>query len=41
MAPSPWPIFCSFALLTLTSSSVMYFHGYTNGGLLVIMGLIT
>jgi cytochrome c oxidase subunit 3 len=38
--PSPWPILTSFALLSLTISAVMYFHGYENGGLLLSLGLI-
>ena len=40
MEPSPWPIVTSFALLTLTVSAVMYFHGFENGGALLILGLI-
>ena len=38
--PSPWPILTSFALLTLTVSAVMYFHGYSNGGFLLSVGFI-
>lgn len=38
--PSPWPISTSFALLTLTVSAVMYFHGYLNGGYLLTIGFI-
>ena len=38
--PSPWPILTSFALLTLTISAVMYFHGYSNGGSLLLVGFI-
>lgn len=38
--PSPWPISTSFALLTLTISAVMYFHGYLNGGYLLTIGFI-
>lgn len=38
--PSPWPIVTSFALLTLTVSAVMYFHGYDNGGILLFLGFI-
>ena len=38
--PSPWPIFTSFALLTLTVSAVMYFHGFENGGKLLSLGFI-
>lgn len=38
MEPSPWPILTSFALLTLTVSAVMYFHGFENGGNLLSLG---
>jgi cytochrome c oxidase subunit 3 len=38
---SPWPILTSFALLTLTSSAVMYFHGIENGGISLCLGFIT
>lgn len=40
MEPSPWPILTSFALLTLTASAVMYFHGYENGGSLLSLGFV-
>ena len=36
--PSPWPILTSFALLTLTISAVMYFHGFANGSELLVLG---
>ena len=36
--PSPWPLLTSFALLTLTTSAVMYFHGYAHGLTLVGFG---
>jgi cytochrome c oxidase subunit 3 len=38
--PSPWPIVTSTALLTLTVSAVMYFHGYENGNNLLSLGFI-
>jgi len=38
--PSPWPILTSFALLTLTVSAVLYFHGFTNSGKLLILGFV-
>lgn len=38
--PSPWPLLTSFALLTLTSSAVMYFNGYANGGLFLTLGFL-
>ena len=37
---SPWPILTSFALLNLTVSAVMYFHGYENGGFLLSQGFV-
>ena len=37
---SPWPILTSFALLNLTVSAVMYFHGYENGGFLLSLGVV-
>lgn len=39
--PSPWPLITSFALLTTTVSAVMYFHGYSYGGYLLTIGLIS
>lgn len=39
--PSPWPLLTSFALLTLTSSGVMYFHGYANALTFVALGFFT
>ncbi len=38
--PSPWPILTSFALLTLTVSAVLYFHGFVNGGELLTLGFV-
>jgi cytochrome c oxidase subunit 3 len=38
--PSPWPILTSFALFSVTISAAMCFHGYENGGLLLLLGLI-
>ena len=37
---SPWPILLSFSLLSLTTGAVMYLQGYSNGGLLLTLGLI-
>lgn len=39
--PSPWPLITSFALLTLTTSAVMYFNGLANGGLLLSLGFLS
>lgn len=38
--PSPWPILTSFALLTLTISAVLYFHGFVHGGELLFLGFV-
>lgn len=37
---SPWPILVSFSLLSLTTGAVMYLQGYSNGGLLLTLGII-
>lgn len=36
---SPWPILTSFSLLIFTSASVIYFNGYTNTILHLLIGL--
>lgn len=36
--PSPWPILTSFALLVLTTSGVIYFHGYAHSLTLLVLG---
>jgi len=46
VTPSPWPLLTSFALLILTSATVMYFNGYANplggsGVLLLGIGFTT
>jgi cytochrome c oxidase subunit 3 len=38
--PSPWPLLTSFALLTLTISAVLYFHGFANAGYLLSLGFV-
>lgn len=40
VSPSHWPILTSFALLSLTISGVLSFHGFNNGGYLFIISLI-
>ena len=39
--PSPWPLFTSFSLLITTIAAVMYMHGYSFGGQLLIIGLLS
>jgi cytochrome c oxidase subunit 3 len=39
--PSPYPLLASFALLTLTLSGVMTFHGYYNGSFLLLVGFLS
>jgi len=39
--PSPYPLITSFALLTTTIAAVISFHGFNNGAVLLILGLLT
>jgi cytochrome c oxidase subunit 3 len=39
--PSPWPLIASFGCFFLTSGLVMFFHGYLNSLLLIMVGLVT
>jgi len=41
VTPSPWPLFTSIALLTLTTSGVLAMHGFSNGGYLFFIALLT
>lgn len=41
VSPSPWPLFTSISLLTLTTSGVLAMHGFSNGGYIFLTGLIT
>jgi cytochrome c oxidase subunit 3 len=41
VTPSPWPIFTSIASFTLLVGVVAYMHRYENGGLTLILGLIS
>jgi len=36
--PSPWPLTAATAAFTITTSGVMYFHGYEGGGSGLIIG---
>jgi len=38
--PSPWPLLTSTRALVLTRGSVGYFHGYSGGGMLRVLGLV-
>ncbi len=38
--PSPWPILTSFSLLNMAIGAVLYMHGFTNGGTLLIIGFV-
>lgn len=40
MDVSPWPIIISFTLLNSAIGAVMSFHGYANGGILLLLGLL-
>ena len=39
--PSPWPLFASIGAFAATSGGVMWFHGYSGGGLLQLSGMAT
>ena len=39
--PSPWPLLSSLGGFAATSGGVMYFHGYSGGGLLHLTGMAT
>jgi Cytochrome c oxidase subunit III len=38
--PSPWPILISFSLLSMAIGAVLYFHGFNNGGYILLLGFI-
>ena len=40
VSPSPWPIYTSVALLTLTTSAVSTFHGFNNANYILIFALL-
>lgn len=37
---SPWPLLTSFSVLLMAVSAVMCFHGFANGGKLLLLGFI-
>jgi cytochrome c oxidase subunit 3 len=37
---SPWPILTSFSAFVMAISAVMCFHGFENGGKLLLLGFI-
>jgi len=39
--PSPWPIVAATGAFSATSGGVMYFHGYSGGGTMVLLGFTT
>lgn len=41
VSPSPWPLFSSISLLTLTTSAVSTFHGFSNAGYVLGIALVT
>ncbi len=41
MDPSPWPLFNSISLLTITTSAVSNFHNFYNSNNCLILGFIT
>jgi cytochrome c oxidase subunit 3 len=41
VSPSPWPIFTSLSLLSLTTSGVLFMHGFSNVNNILILGFIS
>jgi hypothetical protein len=41
VSPSPWPLYTSISLLSLTTSSASTFHGFEYGGYFLIASLLT
>jgi cytochrome c oxidase subunit 1 len=41
VSPSPWPIYTSISLLTLTTSSVLSFHSFYNAQYFLVLALLT
>ena len=39
VSPSPWPLYSSMSLLSLTTSAVLYFHGFSYGGYNVLFSI--
>ena len=40
VSPSPWPIYTSISLLTLTTSGVLTMHGFNNAEYFLILAFI-
>jgi len=38
--PSPWPLVGSLAAYTLTSGGVMYFHSFSGGNYILLLGFL-
>jgi len=41
VSPSPWPIYTSIALLTLTTTGVLTMHGFNNAGYFLTIAFVT
>jgi cytochrome c oxidase subunit 3 len=41
VSPSPWPIYTGVALLTLTTSAVSTFHGFSNANYILILAFLS
>ena len=41
VTPSPWPLFSSISLLTLTTTGVLTMHGFSNAGYFTALGLLS
>jgi hypothetical protein len=41
VSPSPWPIYTSVALLTLTTSAVLTMHGFNNANIFLMSAFLS
>ena len=41
VSPSPWPLYTSLSLLTLTTTGVLTMHGFTNASNFLLLALIS
>lgn len=41
VSPSPWPLYSSISLLTLTTSGVLTMHGFSGAGNILFLALVT
>jgi cytochrome c oxidase subunit 3 len=41
VSPSPWPLLTCIALLTLTTTAVLTFHGFSNANVFLYLALVS